>query len=72
MDNRKSTSGYVYTLASVAISWKSKKQTTVALSSTEAEYVVVALAAKECIWIKSMLEEFNLFTIPTRTLDFVM
>ena len=68
MDDRKSTGGYVYTLACAAISWKSKKQTTVALSSTEAEYVVAALAAKEGIWIKAMLEELKLLTIPIVTL----
>ena len=39
-----------------------------ALSSTEAEYVVAALAAKEGIWIKAMLDEFKLFTIPPVTL----
>ena len=59
MDNRKSTSGYVYTLASVAISWKSKKQSLVAISFMEVIYVVLALIAKEGIWIKSMLEEFQ-------------
>ena len=68
VDDRKSTGGYVYTLAGAAISWKSKKQTTVALSSTEAEYVAAALAAKEGIWIKAMLEEFKLFAIPTMAL----
>ena len=68
MDNRKSTGGYVYKLAGVTILWKSKKQTTVALTSTEAEYVVAALAAKEGIWIKAMFEEFKLFTIPIVTL----
>ena len=67
VDDLKSTSAYVYTLARTAISWKSKKQTTmtVALSSIEVDYVVVA---KEGIWIKSLLEEFKLFTIPTVTL----
>ena len=61
VDGRKSTSGFVYCLAGAAIAWRSKKQTTVALSSTEAEYVAAALAAKEGIWIHSILEELNLF-----------
>ena len=68
VDGRKSTGGYVYTLAGAAIAWRSKKQTTVALSSTEAEYVAAALAAKEGVWINSILEELKLFDIPAITL----
>ena len=60
MDDRKSTSGYVYTFAGGAIAWRSKKQATVSLSSTEAEYVAATLAAKEGIWLKAILEEINL------------
>ena len=49
VDDRKSTSGYFYTFAGGAIAWRSKKQATVSLSSTEAKYVVATLAAKEGI-----------------------
>ena len=59
VDDRKSTSGYVYTCAGGAIAWRSKKQATVSLSSTEAEYVAATLAAKEGIWLNSILEELN-------------
>ena len=69
VDHRKSTSGYVYTFAGGAISWRSKKQSTVALSSTEAEYVATALAAKEGIWIKAIFEELNIFGRPTLELN---
>ena len=47
----KSTSGYAFTLSGSAISWSSKKQSAVALSSTEAEYIAGAHAAKEAIWL---------------------
>ena len=68
MDNRKSTGGYVYTLVGAPISWKSKKQSTVGLSSTKADYVATTLMVKEGIWIKVMLEELKLLTIPIVTL----
>ena len=46
---RKSTSGYIFQLGNATVSWKTKKQTIVALSSTEAEYVSSCLAAQETI-----------------------
>lgn len=42
VDNRKSTTGYVYTLGCTAVSWSSTLQKIVALSTTEAKYVVVS------------------------------
>ncbi|MCO5574355.1 hypothetical protein L7F22_028138 [Adiantum nelumboides] len=56
-DTHHSTSGFVFVLAGGAISWQSRKQSTVALSSTEAEYVAAAMAAKEGIWLQRLLEE---------------
>ena len=44
MDDYKSTSGYVFLVGSGAITWRSKKQTTIALSSTEAEYIALSKA----------------------------
>ena len=49
INDHKSTSGYVFTLGGRAISWNSKKQSTVTLSSTEAEYITGCHAAKEAI-----------------------
>ena len=60
VDDRKSTNGYVYTFFGGAIASISKKQAIVSLSSTEAEYVANTLAAKQGIWLKSILEEINL------------
>jgi hypothetical protein len=52
---RRSTSGNVFLMAGGAISWASKRQATVAVSSTEAEYMAAAFAAKELIWLRQLL-----------------
>ena len=57
LTKRKSTSGFVFLLGGGAISWGSKKQTCVALSSTEAEYVALSHATKEAIWLKRLMCE---------------
>ena len=59
LDKRKSTTGYVFTLAGGAVSWVSKLQTVVALSTTEAEYMAATQACKEAIWIQRLLEELG-------------
>nr|XP_033511182.1 secreted RxLR effector protein 161-like [Nicotiana tomentosiformis] len=56
LDERKSTSGYVFLLSDGAISWSSKKQSSVSLSMMEAEYVALASAAQEVVWLKKFLE----------------
>ena len=53
LSDHSSTSGFVYKLAGAAISWSSKKQSSVALSSTEAEYIAGAHTTKEVIWCKN-------------------
>ena len=58
-DDHKSTSGYVFLAAGGAITWKSKKQTTIALSSTEAEYVALSEAAHEACWLRNLFEELG-------------
>ena len=57
LDERKSTSGYVFTMQGAAISWCSKKQPTVALSTTEAEYMAMTSAIQELIWLKKLSHE---------------
>lgn len=55
VDSRRSTTGYVFIYNGAAISWVSKIQQTVAASTTEAEYVAGAMAAKEAIWLRRLL-----------------
>ena len=57
--NRKSTSGYAFKLGSSTISWRSKRQSVVALSSTEAEYVALCMASQEAIWLRNLLDNMN-------------
>ena len=51
----KSTSGYVFKLGGATISWSSKKQSVVALSSTEAEYIALCSTAQEVVWLRKLL-----------------
>jgi len=55
LDDQKSMSGYIFTLAGGAISWCSRKQNSVALSSMEAEYIAASEAAKEAVWLREFL-----------------
>ena len=57
VDDRRSISGFVFTLNGGAVSWKSSKQSTTADSTTEAEYIAASEAAKEGVWIRKFLEE---------------
>jgi hypothetical protein len=59
LDSRKSTSSYIFTLAGGAISWQSKLQKCVALSTTEAEYISAVEAGKELLWLKRFLQELG-------------
>jgi hypothetical protein len=60
LDGRKSTSGYLFTFAGGAVSWQSKLQKCVALSTTEAEYIAATEACKELLWMKRFLQELDL------------
>lgn len=55
LDDRRSTSGFVFLIAGGAVSWSSKKQPIVALSTTEAEYIAAVSCATQGIWITRVL-----------------
>ena len=57
--DRRSMSGFVLSLGSGAISWSSKMQLRVALSSTEAEYKGAAVASYEVVWLKRILKDLG-------------
>lgn len=54
IDDRKSTSGYVFVKNGAALSWQTKKQPVVALSTAEAEFNALAFASKEALWLQSL------------------
>jgi hypothetical protein len=58
-ETRRSTSGYVFLLAGGAVSWRSMKQHSVALSTTEAEYIALSEAVKETIWLRMLLGQIG-------------
>ncbi|KAF4144759.1 putative polyprotein [Phytophthora infestans] len=55
----KSTSGGLLTINDMLISWYSKKQSTVALSTAEAEYIAAATTVQDCLWVKQLIDELK-------------
>ena len=59
LEDRKSTSGYVFLLSSRAVSWSTRKQPVVSLSTTEAEFIVAASCACQAVWLKRVLGKLS-------------
>ena len=59
LTDRKSTSGYISMLSGGAVSWKCRKQTCVVLSTAEAEYLALANAAQEVIWMRQLMDNLE-------------
>ena len=59
LNKRRSLTGYVFTIEGCAISWKANLQSTVVLSTTEAEYMAVIEACKEALWLKGFFGELS-------------
>jgi hypothetical protein len=57
LDDWKSTSSYVFSCGSSCVSWCSKKQDSISLSTTEAEYKAASLVAQECVWLCLLIED---------------
>lgn len=67
LTTRRSTSGYVFMMNGGAIAWSSKIQKVVAMSTTEAEYMAMAEATKQAIWMRQLLKDFGIrMSEPTR------
>ena len=55
-NDRKSTLGYIFMVNSSAISWSSKKQLVVTLSTTEAEFIVATSSVCQVVWLRRILK----------------
>jgi len=59
LEDRRSTIGFVFMMGGGAISWSSKQQPTIVLSTVEAEYMASTQATKETIWMTKFMEELG-------------
>ena len=63
-NDTKSTSGYVFTLGGAAVSWKSSKQTCIARSTMESEFIALDKAREEAEWLHHFLEDMPMWMKP--------
>ena len=68
VDSRKSTSGYIFMLADGAVSWRSAKQSLIATSTMEAEFVSCFEATSHGVWLKSFISGLRLVNTISRPL----
>ena len=62
VDTRRSTTGYVFKISGGPVSWQSRMQTSVALSSMKAEYMAASSATQEAMWLNRLLYQFGFRT----------
>lgn len=58
-EDRHSTTGNLFLMSEGPVSWMNKKQTIVALSTSEAEYVAVSAATQEAVWLRRLLADLQ-------------
>lgn len=59
IEDRKSVSGYLFKVYGCCVSWSSKKQQTVATSSSEAEYIALSSAVSEALWLRGLMQDLR-------------
>jgi hypothetical protein len=59
VSDKRSTNGFMFSFGNGVVSWSSKKQPTVALSNTKAQYRGAAIAACEIVWLKKLLSDLG-------------
>ena len=60
MDDRKSTTGFIFYMSDTTFTWTSKKQSIVTLSTCEAEYVAATSSVCHAVWLRSLLKELHM------------
>ena len=67
-EDRKAISGYAFLVNGGAVSWSAKRQEIISLSTTESEYVAAVYAAKEALWLRSLISQLFGIELTTTTL----
>ena len=67
-EDHKAISGYAFMINGGSVSWSTKRQELISLSTTESKYVAVTQAAKEALWLHSLISQLFGITLPPTTL----
>ena len=68
MEDRRAISGYAFIVHGGAVSWSAKRQEIVSLSTTESEYIAATYAAKEALWLRTLIFELFSSVLPATPL----
>ena len=69
LDTRRSTSGTLFLMGDGTVSWTSKAQPVVALSSSEAEYIALSMATQEAAWMQKLLNDLQACVSPLKIME---